>query len=145
MKEAKKVQITETVCRQAQLMRRGGASQAQVAELLGINNSTVSRIEAAGFDFGKYTEMRRIRREKERKAKEPEVVLTIRSEELTKTDQAEEQVPGQIRMDLEPEKPEMSEQVKMMRFMAGQVDKLYMKLDAINDTLSMVLRTVRRE
>ena len=65
MKEAKKVQITEQICRQAQLMRKGGANQAQVAELLGINNSTVSRIEAAGFDFKTYTEQRKARREKE--------------------------------------------------------------------------------
>ena len=64
MKEAKKVQITEQICKQAQLMRRGGANQAEVAALLGINNSTVSRIEAAGCDFGKYQENRKARREK---------------------------------------------------------------------------------
>ena len=67
MKEATKVRITEQICRQAQLMRKGGANQLQVAELLGINGSTVSRIEAAGFDFQKYLENRRIRREKEQK------------------------------------------------------------------------------
>lgn len=58
---------------------------------------------------------------------------------------AEEQVPGQIEMDLTTTKPEMSEQVKMMRFIAGQVDKLYMKLDKLNDTMSMILRAVRKE
>lgn len=72
---------------------------------------------------------------------------------------AEEQVPGQIRMEI-PEKPEgvilrakwadeMSEelpsQVKMMRFQAAQVDKLMMKLDRLNDTMNMILRAVRRE
>ena len=137
MKEAKKVQITEQICKQAQLMRRGGANQAEVAALLGINNSTVSRIEAAGFDFGKYQENRKARREKERmKAKaqdqQPE----------------EEQVPGQIEMELitAAEKPaEMSDQVKLMRFQAGQIDKLVLKLDHINDTLSMILRAIRKE
>ena len=62
--------------------------------------------------------------------------------------QAEEQVPGQIRMDLtekEPEKPETSDQVKLMRFQAGQVDKLIMKLDRLNDTMSMILRAIRRD
>jgi hypothetical protein len=58
---------------------------------------------------------------------------------------AEEQVQGQIEMDLTTTKAEMSEQVKMMRFIAGQVDKLYMKLDRLNDTLSMILRAVRKE
>ena len=64
---------------------------------------------------------------------------------------AEEQVPGQITMQLDPEeeildqKPEMSDQVKMMRFQASQVDKLALKLDHINDTLNMLLRAVRKE
>ena len=69
---------------------------------------------------------------------------------------AEEQVPGQIAMELEPEKPEMSDQTKMMRFQAAQVDKLIvqygqwmdvinMRLEKLNDTMSMVLRAVRKE
>ena len=69
-----------------------------------------------------------------------------------KTEPAEEQVKGQIEMELpDPEeeiidrKAEMSEQVKMMRFQAAQVDKLALKLDHINDTLNMILRAVRKE
>ena len=64
---------------------------------------------------------------------------------------AEEQVPGQIRMALDPEeeileeKPGMSDQVKMMRFQAAQVDKICMKLDRLNDSVMMLLRAVRRE
>ena len=145
MKEAKKVQVTELICRQAQLMRRGGANQTQVAELLGINGSTVSRIEAAGFDLVKYQENRRIRKEKEAKKAEEKV--------------AEEQITGQMEMELttaEEPKPEMSEQVKMMRFQAHQADEimkkmdectvqLLSKLDRLNDTMSMILRAVRKE
>lgn len=75
--------------------------------------------------------------------------------------QAEEQAEGQIEMQLDPEestekKPEMSDQVKMMRFQAGQADRIIekmmfnadailMKLDKLNDTMSMILRAVRRE
>lgn len=146
MKEAKKVQITEQICRQAQLMRKGGANQTQVAELLGINSSTVSRIEAAGYDLKTYTENRKIRREKEKKQK-------------TEEPRAEEQVEGQMQMDLTPaedQKPEMSDQVKMMRFQAHQADEIMKrieqaevaicsKLDRLNDTLSMILRAVRKE
>ena len=64
---------------------------------------------------------------------------------------AEEQVPGQLRMALDPEeeileeKPGMSDQVKMMRFQAAQVDKICMKLDRLNDSVMMLLRAVRRE
>ena len=131
MKEAKKTQITEQICTQARLMRKGGANQTEIGKLLGINPCTVSRMEKAEFDFAKYQELLKERRAKERKQPEPEA--------------AEEQVPGQIEMDLTTTRAEMSEQVKMMRFIAGQVDKLYMKLDKLNDTMSMILRAVRKE
>ena len=134
MKEAKKTQITEQICKQAQLMRKGGANQTEIGKLLGVNPCTISRIETAGFDLGKYQENLKARREKERrKAEEPE------------TQPAEEQVPGQMEMDLTPKAPEMTDQVKLMRFQAGQVDKLYMKLETINDTLSQILRVLRKE
>ena len=134
MKEAKtKVQITEQICKQIRLMRKGGANQTEIGALIGINPSTVSRIEKAGFDVEKYLENKRMAREKEKAAKEQPA-----------EEPAEEQVPGQIEMDLEP-KPEMSETTKMMRFTAAQVDKLYMKLETINDTLNQILRALRKE
>ena len=80
---------------------------------------------------------------------------------------AEEQIKGQIRMDLDPkEKQEEHEetlgdmQTKMMRFQAEMTSKicekitaqslilnetLLVKLDRLNDTLSMILRAVRKE
>ena len=84
----------------------------------------------------------RIKDEKARKERE-------KAKKAAEEKTAEE--PGQIRMDLDPEeeiidqKPEMSDQVKMMRFQAAQVDKLALKLDHINDTLNMLLRAVRKE
>ena len=132
MKEAKKTQITEQICKQIQLMRKGGANQTEIGLLLGINPSTVSRIEKAGFNVEQYLENKRLAREKEKAAKEEPA------------EPAEEQVPGQIEMDLTP-KSEMSDTTKMMRFQAHQVDKLYMKLETINDTLSQILRALRKE
>ena len=137
MKEAKKAQINDQICKQIALMRRGGANQTEIAQLIGINSSTVSRIERAGFDYQKYLESRKAEREKEKQRREePEQQA------------AEEQVPGQIEMELvkASEKPaEMSDQVKMMRFMAGQIDKLVLKMGHINDTLNMLPRAVRKE
>ena len=163
-KEAKKVHITEQICKQAQLMRKGGANQLEVAALLGINGSTVSRIEAAGFNKARYDEMRAARREKEAARKQekerPKIELvhdTEIAEEYRREQEqkeanarakaaAEEQVPGQMEMDLTAaEKPGMSEQVKLMRFQAAQVDKICMKLETIHDTLCMILRAVRKE
>lgn len=150
MKEAKRVQITEQLCKQALLMRKGGANQTEIGMLLGVNPCTISRIEAAGYDLRKYTEMRKIRREteekrKQEKAEQPTEKLALKpggNYQLA----VEEQVPGQVEMELVETKPqEMSDQVKMMRFQAAQVDKLVLKLDHINDTLSMILRVMRKE
>lgn len=59
----------------------------------------------------------------------------------------EEQVPGQIRMELGEtySATEMSEQTKMMRFQAAQVEKLLMKMDKLNDTMCQIIRVIRRE
>ena len=137
MKEAKKTQINDQICKQIQLMRRGGANQTEIGKLLGISAPTISRIETAGFNYEKYLENKRIAREKERKpAEEPAEDPQI----------PEEQVPGQIEMELVAAKPaEMTDQVKLMRFQAGQIDKLVLKLDHINDTLNMILRVMRKE
>ena len=136
MKEAKKMQVTDQICKQVQLMRRGGANQTEIGKLLGINPCTVSRIESAGFSYEQYLENRRIAKEKEKKAKE----------QAEEPQAQEEQVPGQIEMELVAAKPaEMTDQVKLMRFQAGQIDKLVLKLDHINDTLNMILRVMRKE
>lgn len=134
MKEAKRSKITEQMCRQAQLMRRGGANQTMIAALLGVNACTISRMEAAGFDWKAYVENGKIRREREKNMqKEPEA-------------ETNDQVPGQIEMDLTTEgKAEMSEQTKLMRFQAAQVDKLIMKLDQIYNVANMILRAIRKE
>ena len=134
MKEAKRSKITEQMCRQAQLMRKGGANQTVIAALLGVNACTISRMEAAGFDWKAYVENGKIRREREKNMqKEPEA-------------ETNEQVPGQIEMDLTTEgKAEMSEQTKLMRFQAAQVDKLIMKMDQIYNVASMILRAIRKE
>ena len=117
-------------------MRRGGANQTEIGKLMGISAPTICRIEKAGFNYEQYLENKRISREKEQKAKD-------KAEE---PQQEEEQVPGQIEMELIAAKPqEMSDQVKLMRFQAGQIDKLVLKLDHINDTLNMILRVMRKE
>ena len=155
MKEAKKVQITEQVCKQISLMRKGGANQTEIGALLGINPSTVSRIEKAGFDVGKYLENKRLAREKEKAAKETVKVELFSGPEKIGEEQV--QVPGQISMDLTPGKPEEQDRiVKLMRFQAHEIDlilkrmsecfdMLIMKTDKLNDTMSMVLRALRKE
>ena len=174
MKEAKKMQVTDQICKQVQLMRKGGANQTEIGKLLGINPCTVSRMEAAGFDMQRYTEMRKERREKEKARAnvsqeswatgvelvyDPSIAEDYRREQEAK--RAEEQVPGQMKMNLttgekKEEEAAAFDQVKMMRFLAGRfdvieksqalgVEMLRMEIDKLNDTMSMVLRAIRKE
>ena len=164
----KKVAITQDLCRMVELMLKGGAQQKEVGERLGISKATVSRIKTAGYDAEQYRKNTTERVEKENQAEVSSIPVTIPmnppgkvilriddiDKEIQVTEIPEGQVPGQICMDMQPaeeQKPEMSDQTKLMRFQAGQADKiigqmmvnvdaLLMKLDRLNDTLSMILR-----
>lgn len=140
-----RTQITQELCDHVRILLAGGANISKAAEITKTGHATISRIKAAGFDAEVYRQHQLKRQEK----KKPEVVLTINHEELD----------GQMKMDLqaaEEPKPEMSDQTKLMRFQAAQADKiigqmmvnvdaLLMKLDRLNDTMSMILRAIRKE
>lgn len=137
----KKVAITQDLCRMVELMLKGGAQQKEVGERLGISKATVSRIKTAGYDAEQYRKNTTERVEKENLA-EVNIPLVpgkvLRADQnangITVTEMEEEQVPGQICMDLQPaeeQKPEMSEQTKMMRFMAGQIDRIDARLRSL--------------
>lgn len=129
-KKMKKVVITQDLCRMVELMLKGGAQAKEISERMGISKATVSRIKTAGYSLEQYQKNTTERVEKENQAEEQK-------------EQEPEQVPGQISMDLQPaEEPaaEMSNQVKMMRFQAAQVEKVLAKLDKINDNICQLLR-----
>ena len=163
MKEAKRAQINDQVCKQVQLMRKGGANQTEIGKLLGLSSPTISRIEKAGFDYRTYLANKRLAREKETAAKkatvelvyDPSIAEEYRREQAEKKE--EEQVPGQLEMELTTKPAEEQDRiVKLMRFQAHEMDLLLkrmsecfnliiMKTDRVNDTLSMILRAMRRE
>ena len=139
-----RTQITQELCDHVKILLAGGANLNKAAEITKTGHATISRIKAAGFD----AEVYRKNQQKQQAKKKPEVVLTIKHEELD----------GQMKMDLQAaeEPKEMSDQTKMMRFQAHQADKiigqmmvnndaLLMKLDRLNDTLCQILRAVRKE
>lgn len=140
-----RTQITQELCDHVKILLAGGANIDKAAEITKTGHATISRIKAAGFDAEVYRKNQQQRKAK----KKPEVVLTIKHEELD----------GQMKMDLqaaEEPKAEMSDQTKLMRFQAGQaekiigqmmvnVDALLMKMDRMNDTLGQILRAVRKE
>ena len=144
-----RTQITQELCDHVRILLAGGANLNKAAEITKTGHATISRIKAAGFDAEVYRQNKLKRTEK----KKSEVVLTINHEELD----------GQMKMDLqaaEEPKAEMSDQTKMMRFQAHQVDKicekitnqsviinetLLVKLDRLNDTLCQILRAIRKD
>ena len=128
--------ITPGLIRQVQLMLAGGATGKEVAEITGTSEGTISRIKKAGFDYDTFLKNTEARRKPPRENLWP--VEFIRQEmEKQEPEKLElqggvdyqvrvnEELPGQIGMDLQPEKPaEMSDQVKMMRLIASQADKI---------------------
>ena len=156
--------ITPGLIRQVQLMLAGGATGKEVAEITGTSEGTISRIKMAGFDYEQFKKNTEARRKPPRENLWP--VEFIRQEmEKQEPEKLElqggvdyqvkviEELPGQIGMDLQPEKP-VSDQVKMMRFLAGKFDEvdpskqltvIGMKLDKISDYLGQILRVIGPE
>ena len=139
--EKKKIRITQEDCDIARFFTRRGMKMKQIAEVLKVDSSTICKMKAADFDLDRYLENRKVsnRKDAERKA-------ALKAEkEAEKAEPAEDQVHGQIEMDLQAaeaklnipaeEKPEMSEQTKLMRFQAHQADRIVKKLDEILEAL----------
>jgi len=139
--------IDQALCNHARILMAGGAATGMAAELLGIGKSTVQKTRQAGFDAEKYQQMKQA--EKEKTEQKKELIAEIKDPKEWKRwpkpaeQPAEEQVPGQICMDLKQKEPE--EQGKAYRFQAAMVDRIVMEMDKINDTLSMLLRAMRKE
>lgn len=153
--------IDQALCNHARILIAGGATTEMAADMLEIGQSTLQKIRRAGFDAEKYTALKQ--QEKERMARAAQVETSKekdwkrwqKPEEIAK--QAEEQVPGQLQMEL-PVKKETDEpeRIRWMKFIAAQVDKMifqqaqqydlvHMELDRINDTLSQLVRAIRKE
>ena len=138
--------ITQELCDHVRILLAGGANLNKAAEITGTGHATISRIKAAGFSAETYRKNQQQKKEQKKSEMMPEGTYEWKTGD---------EFPGQLRMNLSPAeepKAEMSDQTKMMRFQAHQVDKIMMmqqgiigKLEKLNDTVSMVLRAVRKE
>ena len=149
-----KTVINQELCDHIKALLGGGLTQKQAAKFARISAATVSRIKEAGFSVITYNHNTEVRRVEEKKKAMDAVIPD---------EQAEEQVPGQISMELpekpaEEEKPEMSDQTKMMRFLAGkfnemeqnqqicigelilQVGKIQDSMNQVRDYMAQILR-----
>ena len=138
-----RLEISQGLCDHVRILLAGGATAAQAAQITGTGEATVSRIKRAGFSAEVYRKNKEARRKP---------AATMEAEKAN----IPEEVPGQICMDLQPAQQGMSEQTKLMRFQAAQVEKvigqmmvnedaILMKLERLNDTLCMLLRAIRKE
>ena len=132
--DKKKEPINQASCDVAKFLFRKGNSMKVIAQTLGVNPSTVSKIKTAGFDLKTYLENRKAsnRKTAENKKKAAEVQPEV-------IDYTTAPIEGQMEMDLTPtepeKKPEMSDSTKMMRFLAGQVGEIVKALNAITEEL----------
>ena len=141
-----RVVIDQKMCRMVELMLKGGAAPKEISEQLKISKTTISRIKSAGFSELQYAANTAKRRLDEK------AITWVNAAEVQMPGQMQMEMPvdytaaaAQIEREITTEKPEMSDQVKMMRFVASQVDKVIMKLDQIYNLESQILRAVRKE
>lgn len=131
----KKHRITQEDCDIARFFMRRGTKIKDIAKMLKVDASTVSKMKAGDFRLEQYLE---IRKESNRKAaenrekKNQEIEVELRPSLM--------QLAGQMEMNLNqaPETPEMSEQTKMMRFQAHLADRIIKKLDEILTELQSI-------
>ena len=124
-------------------------TNAELARIWMRPEDTIAKLRRTGSLEGWKAEKKRKAEMERRRAEERKK----RAEEQPTEQKPEPQIEGQIRMDLEPKAEETEPlwetpaelQTKMMRFQAAQMDKLIMKIDKLNDTMSMILRVIRRE
>lgn len=125
----KRIVVDSQMCRQVQLMLKGGASIEEAARITGTSVGTVGRIKKAEFNIDKFNENKERRRlEDNRQAKPEEITGQITMEQAILT--------------MPEEKEELNDMAKLMRFQAKQVDKLAMKLENLNDKLGQILRVI---
>ena len=155
---AERLVVDQALCNKVWKLTQKKMETKEIVEILGISQSTVSRIQTADYNaeqFKKMTELRRKAQQDKRKAQEQlskmekymEDNSTLQPEPTEEWPAKIQEIEGQMKMDLpDPvtEKP-AEEQNKIIRFLAGQFDKTNMKIEMLNDTLSQILRVIRKE
>ena len=175
----KRHKLTQEDCDIARFFTRRGMKLKEIGKIIGVDPSTVGKIQKADFRLATYLEQRKEmnRKTAENKAREEAGRRRLNAlldpivdeerdklilDQLTEEREAEKngmtvemyrfckkmrekqdepaEVPGQMKMDLEPEKKDYSPAAQddtksMMKFQAAMMDKLLKKLDELIDVL----------
>lgn len=160
----KRLVIDQKLCDKVMKMRNSGMDTKSIAEILEISRTTISRIEEVYYDANRYKEACEQRQAEEKIKKKqgqgPNPHVKIWDDNKTGGVDYSDVVQGQMKMELPEEKtphdyeeavrmfmPEGGGQPvqiidvnKMMRFQAGQVEKICALLIRIDDRLAQLLR-----
>jgi IS30 family transposase len=147
--EKKTPRITQEDCDCARFLMRKGYTIKSIAGTLKCDPSTVSKIKTADFRLETYLENRKENNRKEKEKKSRQKTMLI---DLVPKAETPEMLAGQMEMDLKPakpeEKPEMSAETKMKRFLAGQIGEIVKALNGITEELKKLnesLHELRKE
>ena len=136
----------------------------KIAEVYPVDASTVGKIIASGSWEG-YCRFKdeKAAKQRERKAQKAQPKPLELQGGVDYQVQVNEQLAGQMKMDLPEEKPEMSDTVKIMRFLAGRFDEMEKKresdiaalagwivnvctaINKTNDYMSQIMRVIGPE
>lgn len=145
----KRHRLTQEDCDTARLLMARQRTLKEIADIIGVDPSTVGKIRLADYNLEKYLEQRKAMNQKTKENKKARKFAHVIDEVLEEQGLQQlgrdiaggitkgvEQVAGQIQMELpEAEEPKQDEQAKLMRFFAAQVDKIAKRLDQLIDVL----------
>ena len=117
----------------------------KIAEVYPVDASTVGKIIACGSWEG-YCRFKdeKAAKQRERKAKQAEPKQLELQGGVDYQVKVNEQIDGQMKMDLPEEKTEMSDTVKMMRFLGGKMGNIEGKIEFLNVTTGMIKEDMER-
>ena len=111
----------------------------KIAEVYPVDASTVGKIIACGSWEGycRFKEEKAAKQRERKAQKEPPKQLELQGG-VDYQVQVNEQIEGQMKMDLPEEKTEMSDNVKMMRFLGGKMGTIEGKIEFLNVTAGLI-------
>ena len=111
----------------------------KIAEVYPVDASTVGKIIACGSWEG-YCRFKdeKAAKQRERKAKQTQPKQLELQGGVDYQVQVNEQIDGQMKMDLPEEKTEKSDTVKMMRFLGGKMGNIEGKIEFLNVTAGLI-------
>lgn len=150
MEATKKRKLTQEDCDIARFFMRRGMKMKEIGKIIGVDPSTVGKIQKADFRLETYLEQRKemnrktaenkraAEEEKQRKKALMDMHGPLGYADAVILEQLhkEEEIQGQMKMDLEPEKKDPSPAAQddtksMMKFQAAMMDKLLKKMDEL--------------